>query len=96
MPTGPRWSSDSSRVIYFTPGAQPGDGTIWEMPRWAVWPRRLVSALGPGDLVHDDKRLAFVGFEKVFEVTVVTLLDSSRPPVLKLRANHLQSAVSRR
>jgi Tol biopolymer transport system component len=77
---GPRWSSDSSRVIYYTPGAEPGDaGTIWEIPALGGVPRRLVSALGPGDVSHDGTRLAFFRFrDGAFELAVTTLdrLDS--------------------
>jgi Tol biopolymer transport system component len=62
---GPRWSSDSSSVIYFTPGAKPGDaGTIWEISALGGAPRRLVNALGPGDLSHDGARLAFFRFHE--------------------------------
>ena len=61
----PRWSSDSSSVIYYTPGAQAGDaGTIWEIPALGGTARRLVNALGPGDLSHDGKRLAFFRFHE--------------------------------
>jgi Tol biopolymer transport system component len=59
----PRWSPDSGSLIYYTPGAQPGDsGTIWEIPALGGPARRLVSALGPGDLSHDGTRLAFFRF----------------------------------
>ncbi len=59
----PRWSADSGSLIYYTPGSQPGDaGTIWEIPALGGSPRRLVNALGPGDLSHDGQRLAFVRF----------------------------------
>jgi hypothetical protein len=55
----PRWAPDSSSVIYFTPGGQPGDpGTIWEIPGLGGTPRRLTTSLGPGDLSHDGTRLA--------------------------------------
>ena len=59
----PRWAPDSSSVIYFTPGAQPGDpGTIWEIPALGGTPRRLTTSFGPGDLSHDGTRLAFFRF----------------------------------
>ena len=71
----PRWSSDSSRVIYYTPGAQPGEaGTIWEIPALGGTSRRLVNALGPGDPSHDGTRLAFFRFRQgAFELAVATL-----------------------
>ena len=60
----PRWAPDSSSVIYFTPGGQPGDpGTIWEIPALGGTPRRLMTSLGPGDLSHDGTRLAFFRFQ---------------------------------
>ena len=60
---GPRWSPDSGSLIYYTPGAQPGDtGTIWEVPALGGPARRLVNALGPGDLSHDARSLAFFRF----------------------------------
>jgi Tol biopolymer transport system component len=73
---GPRWSSDSSRVIYYTSGSQPGDaGTIWEIPALGGPARRLVNALGPGDLSHDGTRLAFFRFRDGAHELVVASLD---------------------
>jgi serine/threonine protein kinase/Tol biopolymer transport system component len=60
---GPRWSPDAGSLIYYTPGTQPGEaGTIWEISGLGGNPRRLVSSLGPGDLSHDAKSLAFLRF----------------------------------
>jgi Tol biopolymer transport system component len=60
---GPRWSPDSGALIYFTPGAQAGDsGTIWEIPALGGPARRLVTALGSGDLSRDGTQLAFIRF----------------------------------
>jgi Tol biopolymer transport system component len=73
---GPRWSADSSRVIYFTAGQQPGDaGTIWEIPALGGPARRLVNALGPGDLSHDGTRLAFFRFRDGAHELAVASLD---------------------
>ena len=61
--TVPRWSPDSASLIYYTPSAQPGEpGTIWEISALGGTPQRLVNALGPGDLSHDGKDLAFLRF----------------------------------
>jgi len=49
---GPRWAPDSNSLIYFASGA------IWEIPATGGEARRLVDALGPGDLNHEGK-LAF-------------------------------------
>jgi Tol biopolymer transport system component len=60
---GPRWSPDSSSLLYFTPGKDPGDaGTLWEVPALGGPPRPLVESIGPGDLSHDGRRLAFMRF----------------------------------
>ena len=46
----PRWAPDSSSLIYYTPGEQPGEqGAIWEVPALGGPTRRIASALGPGD-----------------------------------------------
>jgi serine/threonine protein kinase len=62
---GPRWSPDSSSLIYFTSGSQTGEpGTIWEIPALGGARHRLVDALGPGDLAHDGTRLAYLRFHE--------------------------------
>ena len=59
----PRWSPDSQSLMYYTPGVQPGDaGTIWEVPALGGPARRLVSAIGSGDISHDGTELAFLRF----------------------------------
>ena len=70
----PRWAPDSSSVIYFTPGGQPGDpGTIWEIPALGGTPRRLTTSFGPGDLSRDGTRLAFFRFrDGATELAVVS------------------------
>jgi Tol biopolymer transport system component len=49
---GPRWAPDSKSLIYFA------DGAIWEITAAGGEARKLVDAVGPGDLSHDGK-LAF-------------------------------------
>src|SRR5688572_10958994 len=82
----PRWSPDSSRLIYYTPGGQPGEaGTIWEIPALGGLARPLVRALGPGDVSHDGARLAFVRFrDGAFELVVATLESLDVRSVTKL------------
>jgi Tol biopolymer transport system component len=61
---GPRWASDSTSLIYHTPATEPGQqGTIWEIPALGGQPIRLVNALGPGDLSHDGRSIAFIRFQ---------------------------------
>jgi len=56
----PRWSKDSSTIIYYTPPPE-GDaqGTLWEISALGGVPRRLVSSMSGADASHDDKHLAF-------------------------------------
>lgn len=51
---GPRWSADSSSLIYFAAGV------IWEIPAQGGEAHRLVDAVVPGDLSHEGNRLAFL------------------------------------
>ena len=76
---GPRWSPDSASLIYYTPSAQPGEpGAIWEISALGGTPQRLVSALGPGDLSHDGKNLAFHRFREGAIELVVGSRDASQ------------------
>ena len=71
---GPRWSPDSSSLVYFTPAKSEGaPSTLWEISALGGEPRRLVEALGPGDFSHDGSRLAFLRFhEGRIELAVAT------------------------
>lgn len=56
----PRWSHDSSSLIYFTPGRQGEEaGSIWEISALGGSPRRVASSLTGADLSPTDE-LAFV------------------------------------
>jgi len=56
----PRWSPDSSSLIYFSPSAEPdGEGKIWQVPALGGTARPLVNSLGEADLSHDGKHLAY-------------------------------------
>jgi Tol biopolymer transport system component len=82
---GPRWSPDSSSLIYYTPGANPGEmGTIWEIAALGGSARRLADALGPGDLSHDGRSLAFFRFRDDSVELVVTGRDGSGARVVAL------------
>jgi Tol biopolymer transport system component len=57
----PRWSPDSSSIVYFTPPKEPGGlGTIWEIAAFGGEPRRLASAVASGDLSRGDARLGML------------------------------------
>ena len=55
----PRWTPDSSSVVYFSPSPKPDQqGTLWEVPMMGGAPRRLGSSLSGGDVSHDGQRIA--------------------------------------
>ena len=56
----PRWSRDSSAIVYFSPAA-PGDiqGTIWQIPALGGAPRRVVDSVGGGDIGADGRLACF-------------------------------------
>ena len=75
---GPRWSADSSRLIYWV--SYLGSNAIWEIPAAGGEARRLAGAEAPGDLSHAGKRLAFLrsqttGVELVVDERVVARLN---------------------
>jgi Tol biopolymer transport system component len=56
----PRWSSDSSSLIYFSPSQEPdGEGKIWQIPALGGTAQPLVSSLGGADLSHGGKHIAY-------------------------------------
>jgi Tol biopolymer transport system component len=56
----PRWSPDSSSLIYFSPSQEPdGEGKIWQISALGGTARPLVSSLGGADLSHDGKHIAY-------------------------------------
>jgi len=55
----PRWSPDSSSIIYYSPSPTPGEeGAIWEISALGGPPRRLASGLSGGDISHDGRRIS--------------------------------------
>jgi serine/threonine protein kinase/WD40 repeat protein len=60
----PRWAPDSSTLIYYTPPpVESEDGTIWEIGALGGWPRKIVTAAGPGDISRDGRRIALLQVE---------------------------------
>jgi serine/threonine protein kinase len=55
----PRWSPDSSALIYFTrPKSGENAGSIWQVSALGGPARRITSALGGADISRDGRRLA--------------------------------------
>ncbi len=56
----PRWSPDSSSLVYFSPAA-PGDiqGTLWQIPALGGAPRRVIDSVGGGDVGPGGRIAAF-------------------------------------
>jgi Tol biopolymer transport system component len=76
----PRWTPDSSALIYYVPSATPGEqGTIWEIAALGGEPRRVATALSGGDISHDGRRIAMFRFEDTRIALVVAARDGSSP-----------------
>ena len=75
----PRWASDSSTLIYYTPPpVEAEDGTIWEIGALGGWPRKIVTAAGPGDISHDGRRIALLQVEGGHLALMIAARDGSR------------------
>jgi Tol biopolymer transport system component len=76
----PRWVPDSSAILYYTPGAQPGDnGTIWETPALPGRPRPLVEAVTPADVSRDGRQFAFIRFRGGAPELTIAARDGASP-----------------
>jgi eukaryotic-like serine/threonine-protein kinase len=59
--TRPRWSPDSSSLIYSSPpDGRELTGTLWEVAALGGTPRRIVESVADGDISHDGISLAFI------------------------------------
>jgi eukaryotic-like serine/threonine-protein kinase len=57
----PRWSADSSSLIYFSPSPEAnGQGQVWEVPALGGTARPIVSSLIPADFSHQGKQIAYI------------------------------------
>lgn len=55
----PRWTPDSSSLIYYTPNPSAGaPGTIWELSALGGVARKIAPAVSGGDVSHDGRRIA--------------------------------------
>jgi Tol biopolymer transport system component len=79
----PRWSQDSSAVIYYAPPPE-GDsqGTLWEVSALGGAPRQLVSSMSGADVSHDGKRMTFFRLDGKQMQLVVSDRDGSHERVV--------------
>lgn len=69
----PRWTPDSSSLIYFTPNPSPAQpGTIWELSALGGVARKIASAMSGEDISHDGQRIAIFQLRGA-EVALITI-----------------------
>src|SRR5260370_2275110 len=84
----PRWSPDSSSLIYFSPSQEPdGEGKIWQIPALGGTARPLVSSLGGADLSHYGKHIAYFHSNQGELELAVADPDGSTSPNLAVPPN---------
>jgi eukaryotic-like serine/threonine-protein kinase len=75
----PRWSPDSSSILYFSPAVSGTvQGSIWEIPALGGVPRRVVNSVGCADISPTDGRLALFRLAKQGIQLVTAPTDGSR------------------
>jgi eukaryotic-like serine/threonine-protein kinase len=89
----PRWSDDSSSLIYFSPSPQAnGQGQVWEIPALGGTPRPIVSSLIPADLSHHDKQIAYLRENQgQIELTVTDGDGSNAHLITRLPGDYIYS-----
>jgi len=90
----PRWSPDSSTLIYYMPPDTPGDeGSLWEVSALGGTPRPIVAALGGGDISRDGQRIAIVRAHQGQVVLMTVARDGSdaRQVAMVPRGHYWQS-----
>ncbi|HEY7099478.1 MAG TPA: protein kinase [Terriglobales bacterium] len=76
----PRWSPDSSSLIYFSPSGKPEDpGQIWEIPALGGTARPIASSFEAGDVSHDGKSIAYFHGENGKVMLALANRDGSNP-----------------
>ncbi len=87
----PRWSPDSSALLYYTPSDSPGrSGTLWEVSAFGGPPRRIGTANGGGDISHDGRRVAlFRPTGQNVELAVVTRDGGHAESAVTLPGGHV-------
>ncbi len=89
----PRWSADSSSLIYFSPSPQAnGQGQVWEIPALGGTARPIVSSLIPADLSHHDKQIAYLRENQgQIELTVADGDGSNAHLITRLPGDYIYS-----
>ena len=81
----PRWTNDSSSVLYYTPSEEDSHGTIWEISALGGSPRRIVDSISGVDVSHDGARIAFFRFENgKVELAVASRNGTSPKTIVRL------------
>jgi len=89
----PRWSADSSSLIYFSPSPEAnGSGQVWEIPALGGTARPIGSSLIPADLSHQGKRIAYLRANQgQIELTVADGDGSNFHPITRLPGDYIYS-----
>ena len=83
----PRWSPDSSSILYFSPAVSGTvQGSVWEVPALGGVPRRVVNSVGCADVSATDGRLALFRLAKEGIQLVTAPTDGSRFDVVAVFA----------
>ena len=86
----PRWSPDSSTLVYYTPPTSGEEqGTLWEISALGGTPRQLARSVSGADISHDGKKLAFFRLSENDTVQLITVerLTSSVSMVAELSSS---------
>jgi serine/threonine protein kinase/Tol biopolymer transport system component len=85
----PRWTPDSSSLIYFSGAEKEGDpGTLWEVAVVGGTPRRLASSQGEGDVSHDGLHIATFQNQGGTMVLAILSRDGSKVERVKQLPNN--------
>jgi Tol biopolymer transport system component len=91
----PRWTPDSTTLIYFSPSETSGEGAIWEVSALGGAPRRVLEALSGLDVSHDGRRLAYFRSAQGGIELAVAQRDGSAAQALVKLPPHLAYAFPR-
>jgi len=89
----PRWSADSSSLIYFSPSpAANGQGQVWEVPALGGTARPIVGSLIPADFSHQGQHIAYLRPNQgQIELTVADADGTNAHVVARLPGDYIYS-----